>query len=246
MYAGRQGDRSTHPNGKLGTLTLGKKAMSTTVPTTTEHFAATIDELRETGRMFHQRGWSLATSSNYSVILGRDPLHLLITASGKDKGRLTRDDFVQVGADGELLAESPHRSSAETLLHVAIAKHRPAGSVLHTHSVWGTFLSDYFRDQGAVTLDGFEMLKGLAEVGTHQHTERVPIFENTQDIPRLAEQVERWLQSPDAQQAHGFLIHRHGLYTWGEDLAAARRHVETFEFLFECYGRLLTAPPRPS
>jgi ribulose-5-phosphate 4-epimerase/fuculose-1-phosphate aldolase len=36
---------------------------------------------------------------------------------------------------------------------------------------------------------------------------------------------------------HGFLLSRHGLYTWGRDLAEARRHVEIFEFLFEAVAR---------
>ncbi len=40
------------------------------------------------GREFHSRGWSLGTSSNYSVVTGRTPLELLITASGKDKSAL--------------------------------------------------------------------------------------------------------------------------------------------------------------
>jgi methylthioribulose-1-phosphate dehydratase len=33
------------------------------------------------------------------------------------------------------------------------------------------------------------------------------------------------------------LIRRHGLYTWGADLAAAKRHVEILEFLLEVMGR---------
>jgi methylthioribulose-1-phosphate dehydratase len=37
--------------------------------------------------------------------------------------------------------------------------------------------------------------------------------------------------------AHGFLIRRHGLYTWGQDLAEAKRHLETLEFLFEAIER---------
>jgi methylthioribulose-1-phosphate dehydratase len=39
---------------------------------------------------------------------------------------------------------------------------------------------------------------------------------------------------------HGYLIRRHGLYTWGRTLDEARRHVEIFEFLFECIARRLT------
>ena len=60
-----------------------------------------IDQLRECGQLFHSRGWSVGTSSNYSVVLGSDPVELIVTASGKDKGRLTREDFVHVGPAGK-------------------------------------------------------------------------------------------------------------------------------------------------
>jgi methylthioribulose-1-phosphate dehydratase len=36
---------------------------------------------------------------------------------------------------------------------------------------------------------------------------------------------------------HGFLVLRHGLYTWGRSVAEARRHVEIFEFLLEVLWR---------
>jgi hypothetical protein len=53
--------------------------------------ADSIDALRAIGREFHGRSWALGTSSNYSVVLDREPLELLITASGKDKSALGRD-----------------------------------------------------------------------------------------------------------------------------------------------------------
>ena len=128
-----------------------------------------IDALRETGAMFWQRGWSVGTSSNYSVVLSREPLELLITASGKDKGRLTRGDFVRVGASGKPTAEGQPKSSAETLLHVVAAQQPGVGAVLHTHSVWSTLLSDFFFPQGGFEVAGYEMLKGLEGITTHEH-----------------------------------------------------------------------------
>ena len=105
---------------------------------------SSIDQLRECGQFFHQRGWSVGTSSNYSVVLGTDPVELIVTASGKDKGRLQRDDFVHVGADGEPIESDQPKSSAETMLHVVLAEQEGIGCILHTHSVWGTLLSDHF------------------------------------------------------------------------------------------------------
>ena len=199
-----------------------------------------IDALRETGAMLHQRGWSLGTSSNYSVVLGRDPLELLVTASGKDKSRLDRGDFVRIDASGHPVVSGQPRSSAETMLHVVLARQADVGAVLHTHSVWSTLLSDLYFEQGGLAIEGYEMLKGLEGVKTHEHREWLEIFDNTQDIPVLAEEVGRRLTNPERPLAHGFLIRRHGLYTWGRDLDEAKRHVEIFEFLLECIGRRLS------
>ncbi|MCA9268144.1 MAG: methylthioribulose 1-phosphate dehydratase [Planctomycetales bacterium] len=198
-----------------------------------------IDALRECGAMLWQRGWSVGTSSNYSVVLSHDPLELLVTASGMDKGRLGRGDFVRVGADGRPTVDGQPKSSAETMLHVVLAQQPGVGAVLHTHSVWATLLGDYFGDDGGMEIAGYEMLKGLDGVRTHEHCEWVPIFENTQDIATLAREMQSRLFAEGSPAVHGFLIRKHGLYTWGADLEAARRHIEVFEFLFECVARKL-------
>ena len=201
----------------------------------------TIDQLRDCGRLFHQRGWSVGTSSNYSAVLNHDPAELLITASGKDKGRLERSDFVHIGPDGNGIEPNQPKSSAETMLHVVLAELPEVGSVLHTHSVWGTLLSDYYFDSNAIEISGYEMLKGLEGTATHETTHTIPIFENTQDIATLAAEIRTRLADPGFSMTHGFLMRKHGLYTWGKDIAAARRHVEVYEFLFECEGRKLAS-----
>ncbi|QGJ68974.1 Methylthioribulose-1-phosphate dehydratase [Planctomycetales bacterium 10988] len=199
---------------------------------------AAIDGLRDVGAFFHQRGWSVGTSSNYSVLLQQDPLQLLLTASGKDKGKLSRSDFVVVDAEGKGMDPRFPKPSAETLLHVAIAEElSEVGAILHTHSIWGTLLSDLYFKEGGFSIEGYEMLKGLEGIKTHEHREWVEIFDNTQDIPQLAQQLRTRLRHPENPIQHGFLIRNHGLYTWGKDLFAARRHIEIFEFLFEVLYR---------
>ncbi len=197
-----------------------------------------IARLRECGQTFHRRGWSLGTSSNYSAVIGREPLELVVTASGKDKSRLGPQDFVRVGAKGLPTCEGQPASSAETLLHVGLARRENVGAVLHTHSVWSTILSERFYANQGLEISGYEMLKGLSGVKTHEHREWIPIFDNTQDILSLAMQVDEYLAASRGP-CHGYLIRRHGLYTWGSDLAEAERHIEIFEFLFECVGRSL-------
>ena len=192
-----------------------------------------VTRLVEAGRRLERRGWALGTSGNLSAVLSRDPLRLAITASGVDKSSLSERDVVEVDG-GARLVRGDGRPSAETHLHLAVVKARGAGAVLHTHSVWTTVLTDATA-AGEIPIRGYEMLKGLAGVTTHEHEERVPILPNAQDMPPLARDVEAMLAArPDA---HAFLLRRHGLYTWGRDLPEAVRHVEILEFLFEVLGR---------
>ena len=191
--------------------------------------------LAELGRDFHRRGWALGTSGNFSAVVERNPLRLAITASSLDKSRLLPEHILEIDSNGTVLKPTEGKPSAETLLHIAIVRALGAGAVLHTHSVWSTILSDYHIGRGGFFIEGYEMLKGLSGVATHEHREWVPIVENSQDMQALAAETRRMLD--ENPKVHGFLIRRHGLYTWGKDLAEAARHVEILEFLLESVGR---------
>jgi methylthioribulose-1-phosphate dehydratase len=194
------------------------------------------------GQRFDARGWVLGTSGNFSVVLDEEPLRLAITRSGTQKSELTTSDILEVGDEGSSIGTTVGTPSAETRLHVAIVHARPAAAVLHTHSIWSTQVSDRFVRQGGVAIQGYEMLKGLSGVTTHEHREWIPILENDQDMVRLAERVTTTLQErPDC---HAFLLRRHGLYTWGATVPEAVRHVEIVEFLLESVGRKEAAPWR--
>jgi len=197
--------------------------------------AQATERLVEIGRDFHRRGWALGTSGNFSVVLERDPLTLAITESSVDQSRMTADQILLIGIDGKLLEQATGRPSAETLLHVAVAQTMRAGAVLHTHSVWSTVLSDYHSGRAGFFIENYEMLKGLSGVRTHEHREWMPILENSQDLALLSQQATTLMK--ECSELHGFLIRRHGLYTWGADLDEAMRHVEILEFLLESVGR---------
>jgi methylthioribulose-1-phosphate dehydratase len=196
-------------------------------------------QLIRAGKRFDARGWVLGTSGNFSAVLSRDPLRLGITRSGTHKGELGPEDILTLDGNGAVVSGAG-APSAETRLHLEIIAMRGAAAVLHTHSIWGTFLSD--RLPGGFEISGYEMLKGLSGVGTHQHREWMPVVGNDQDMTRLSAEVRRVL---DESNCHGFLIHRHGLYTWGASLPEAVRHVEILEFLLESVGRARYSAPMP-
>ena len=197
--------------------------------------------LAEVGKRFDGRGWVLGTSGNFSVVVSAEPLRLAMTPSGASKGALTPGGIVEVDGGGKLVAGPPAaRPSAETKLHLEIARLRRAGAVLHTHSIWSTVLSNRHASSQGLEIEGYEMLKGLAGVSTHAHREWVPILENDQDMERLATAVGDTLDRHPA--AHAFLLRRHGMYTWGDTLPEAIRHVEIMEFLLEAIGRDHNSP----
>lgn len=191
-----------------------------------------MKELIQAIHFFHSRGWAPATSSNYSIRHPQQEHRLLISQSGVDKQYFDTRHLMTIDLDGRPTDDNPHlRPSAETGLHTLIYHLYPAMScVLHTHTVANTVLS--LRHSKELVFEGFEMLKGLDGVNTHEHTERIPIFDNSQDIAELARLIEIHLrQFPDT---HAFLLRGHGMYTWGRTVADAKRQVEVLEFLFEC------------
>src|SRR5258705_13159505 len=186
-------------------------------------------QIAEVGRHCYERGWALGTSGNFSAVVRKEPLTLAIRTSGVDKGLLESSHIVEIDARGRVVRGSG-TPSAEATLHLAIVRARGAGAVLHTHSIWSTILSDAVTD-GSLMIEGYEMLKGLDGVRTHEHRERLPVIENRQDWAGAVPEVEIVLREHPA--ALGFLIRPPGIYTWGRDLAEAKRQIEILEFLFE-------------
>ncbi|WP_416311547.1 methylthioribulose 1-phosphate dehydratase [Pseudomonas sp. W03] len=196
---------------------------------------ALTQQIIEAGRFLYGRGWSPATSSNYSARLAAD--RALLTVSGKHKGQLGVDDLLETDLAGNSL-EPGKKPSAETLLHTQLYAWRTEiGAVLHTHSVNATVLSR-LTPGDRLELEDYELQKAFAGVTTHEGRVTVPIFDNDQDIARLAAKVQPWLDAhPDCP---GYLIRGHGLYTWGPRMSDALRQIEAFEFLFECELKVLS------
>lgn len=203
-------------------------------------FASSASQIVEASHTLYTRGWSPATSSNYSVRL--DANHCAITVSGKDKGKLTESDVMVVDFDGKAVAingETPSKPSAETLLHTSLYQFDARiGAVLHTHSVNNTVLTLQQPNTAVFHFDGYEIVKAFNGFTSHEQRFSVPVFTNQQDIPVLSAQVSRWLHATDKPRA--YLIRGHGLYTWGVDMAECFRHLEAMEFLLECEVKRLS------
>lgn len=188
-------------------------------------------QLIDIGRILDARGWVPATSGNLSMRL--DAERVLVTASGRHKGRLGPDDFLTVDLDGRPL--SPGKPSAETLLHTQIYAALPsADTVLHCHSPAATVLSRLLPGVRELVLNDYELLKAFPGIATHAVEVSIPIFDNEQDMISLAAKVAPYLAAHDAGAVPAYLIRGHGLYVWGDSMEACERHLEALDFLLQC------------
>jgi len=192
------------------------------------------EQLVQTARWASRMGWAPATSTNYSVRLPDDagPAYCAITSSGVDKSTIEVEHILAVDHHGRPIDVDGLTPSAETPLHLLLYRTMGAGAVLHTHSLPAALLSQLACDEGHVLLSGWELLKGLNGIDTHEVEISLPVFPNSQDMQALSTRVEQSLSRE--RSCYGFLLAGHGLYAWGKDLAEAKRHLEVFEYLLQC------------
>lgn len=189
--------------------------------------ASRAGELVAIGARMDGKGWVPASAGNLSARL--DGERIAITRSGVHKGRLARGDIIEVGMDGAAL-RAGDRPSAETLLHCQIYQQFPAaGAVLHGHSVAATALS-LIDGAPLIHLEGYEILKAFPGIETHRATAALPVFENDQDMRRLAATIAPALRAAPI----GYVLRGHGVYAWGEDVERSFWRLEALEFLLSC------------
>ena len=191
---------------------------------------------------FAGMGWMRGTSGNLSLTLERDPLRLAVTASGLDKGELGPADVVLTDGRGELLPgdERGLVPSAEAGLHARIAAVTGAGAAVHVHAMAAVEAGFHWPD--GVEIADMEMLKGI---GHSAHGERVviPVVQNSQDMVELGDRFEEVYLRPanGIAEVPAVIVASHGMYAWGADLAAARRHTEIVEWLLRFTVRTRSA-----
>jgi len=187
-------------------------------------------QLMQAGQVLHALGMVPATSGNFSARLGDG--NIAITRSGVHKGRLTETDIMITNSDGVALDD--RKPSAETGLHVQLYRKFPdVNAILHPHSQSATLTSKLDGDN--ILLEGYELLKAFKGIDTHESRIEVPVFDNDQDIPRLAEQIDTYMQTNDKILA--YIIRGHGFYSWADTVENTLRQCEALEFLLQCEFR---------
>lgn len=187
-------------------------------------------------RQMNARGENPGTGGNYSYRPEKSKGDfLMISESGVDKGVFGREHFIGIDEKGEVLPlwQKPGRkSSAETGLHLMAYEETNANCVLHSHSLESLWFCDLFPGKDLIDITGLEMIKAITGFTTHEETLYIPVFENSQDIASLSERARKTIR-----HAPGFLIRGHGLTCWGSSVWEAKRHLETFNYLFQYFTK---------
>jgi methylthioribulose-1-phosphate dehydratase len=175
---------------------------------------------------FARLGWMRGTSGNLSIVLGRDPLRLAVTASGIDKGDMGPADIVVVDDKGAAVDPDGSRPSAEAAFHARVADRCGADAIVHVHTV--AAVAAGARHPKGIELEGLEMLKGIGRGATGDRV-RIPVIANSQDMVELGDRfdADREVRTP------AIVVADHGLYAWGGTPLQARHHTEIVEWLLE-------------
>jgi len=195
-------------------------------------------------RVMNGLGHNPATSGNYSIRSKTSPEIAMVSESGIDKSQFTEDNFLPlyyaIRKMHESFGGSQRKSSDETDIHLTIYQITKANCVLHSHMLDSLLFADLFSNEDFATIKGLELLKGFRGVNTHELEIKIPIFDNTQDIAKLAEQIKPALLAQTNN--YGLLLRGHGVYVWGDSVEEAKRHLEVFEYIFKYY--LLSYPKK--
>lgn len=186
-------------------------------------------QLVETIRWYNQKGWSPATSTNYSY---RENDQIWVTRSGIDKAQITEMDFITVNEHAESIGDFIGiKPSAETQIHCDLYSLLPDTTViLHSHGKYPVLASTRLEEY--IEFEGYEIQKGFHGQQTHENSLQVPILDNHQDMAHFTEVLTK----RKGELAHScFIIRKHGTYAWGKDLFEAKRHLETLDYLCECW-----------
>ncbi|MCC3329349.1 bifunctional S-methyl-5-thioribose-1-phosphate isomerase/methylthioribulose 1-phosphate dehydratase [Nocardia abscessus] len=191
--------------------------------------------IAEVARELYRRGWMPGTAGNISVRTGATAV---VTGSGLSKGELTEGDMVTVRvADSAPVADHGRKPSAETTIHTAVYRSRPAQAVVHIHPPFATALATRSAVPGALgtlRITDYELIKGLG--GGDPAVAEIPVLPNWPEVPRIGADIERYLlDHPDALPV--LVIAGHGITAWGENLAQARDRAECLEALCELVSR---------
>jgi L-fuculose-phosphate aldolase len=164
------------------------------------------------GRWLYSRGLVVANEGNLSVRL--DERRILVTPSGKCKGRMAPEELLVTDLSGEVI-HGAGRPSSEILMHLLFYRSRPdVHAICHAHPPTATGFAAAGRALEAPVLP--EIIVGLGKVPLASY--------GTPGTWEVCAGLEPLVENYDA-----ILLENHGVVTCGRDLEAAFQRMETVE-----------------
>ncbi|NMH75517.1 methylthioribulose 1-phosphate dehydratase [Bacillus sp. RO2] len=192
-------------------------------------------ELSEVKEELALRDWFFGTSGNLSIKVADSPLQFLVSSSGKDKRKITSEDFLLVDESGKAVENTDLKPSAETLLHLEVYRKTKAGCSLHVHTIDNNVISELYGEQREIRFKGQEIIKAFG-IWEEDAEVSIPIIKNYADIPALADEFSSFIEG----DAGAVLIRNHGITVWGKTAFEAKKYLEAWEFLFSYHLKLLS------
>ena len=185
-------------------------------------------------RQYYDRGWISGTGGG--ICGPADGDGLLMAPTGVHKELVQPDELFTIDpADNAVLREPGRpglRPSECGPIFSLIARERGVRSVVHTHALSAVLFGDIAAGGDAVTVRRLEMLKGIRGfANTDEH--HVPVIRNTPREIELVENVARAIADPRFARTFAVVVEDHGCYVWGADTWEAKRHTESYHYLFE-------------
>jgi len=184
-------------------------ACQQTIPNTEKQHRRQICRI---GRWLYSRGHVVASEGNLSVRL--DAQRILVTPSGKCKGRLKLEELLVTDLRGEVVCGTG-RPSSEMLMHLLYYHCRPdVRAICHAHPPTATGFAAAGRALEEPVLP--EVIVGLGKIPLASY--------GTPGTWEVCAGLEPLVHNYDA-----ILLENHGVVTCGPDLGTAYQRMETVE-----------------
>ncbi len=196
-------------------------------------------KLAETIQSYHQKGWSPATSTNYSFRTSTEKKAFFVSRAGIDKSKFGAYDFIEVDFEGNpTVYFDGKKPSTKRLLHAVIYDLFPSTTlVLQSNSINSILISELFEKE--VSFEGYEIQKAFVGETTIHNKLSFPIFDNNEDRQAFAKMLQ---EHKSELKNHAFIMRKQGFYAWGDNLFEAKRHLEALEYLMEITVQKMKIP----
>lgn len=192
-----------------------------------------LKRLVKYSKQYHKNGWMPATAGNLSIF-DRTQNQVSITASGKNKSKLTEKDFILMDPDTkEILKDTKDFPSAETSIHLAIYKNIPtATAIVHVHlpeTCKIKFNMEKYDFAKRFYLPNIEILKAFGNFNENPNLASIVTY-NHGDVEQIATDISDALfQYPS--DVPFFITENHGITVWGNSVEEANKHLEAADFI---------------